>query len=59
MERLGLNRKLIQKNNLKKSKRIKFIIFILCVIVPILIFNAITKVVEPTLMAMCTLEAKI
>ncbi len=58
MERLGLNRKLIQKNNLKKSKRIKFIIFIICVIVPILIFNAITKVVEPTLMAMCTLEAK-
>ena len=58
MERLGLNRKLIQKNNFKKSKRIKFIIFILCVIVPILIFNAITKVVEPTLMAMCTLEAK-
>lgn len=58
MERLGLNYKFIQKSNVKKSKRIKMIIFILCVLLPIIIFNAITKIVEPTLMAMCTLEAK-
>lgn len=58
MERLGLNRTFIKKRSLRKNRKIKFMIFVLCVLVPILIFNMITKLIEPTLIALCTLEAK-
>lgn len=57
MERLGLNRKFIQKRK-KYSNKVNIIIFIICVIIPILVFQLITRGVEPTLTAICELEAQ-
>lgn len=57
MERLGLNRNFIQTKRRKIVKR-KAIIFIICVLIPLILFDVITKKVEPALMAMCTLEAQ-
>ena len=58
MERLGLEHKIIQVDKRKHRKRIKLTIFIVCVMIPIILFQIITKAVEPTLIAICELEAQ-
>lgn len=58
MERLGLHRKLIQTNQRKKKRKLQLSIFIVCVIIPVVLFQIMTKAIEPTLIAICEYEAK-
>lgn len=54
MERLGLKRNWIRK---RKVKNRRFIIFIICLLMPIVTFEAITLLIEPSIMALCQIRA--
>ena len=58
MERLGLKRKVLQTKRRNSRKKSRIIIFVICVMIPIILFQIITKAVEPTLIAICELEAQ-
>ncbi len=57
MERLGLkkNWKILKKNS--KTKKQKIVIFICCLLFPIVIFEGITLLIEPSIMALCQIRA--
>lgn len=54
MERLGLKRNWIARRKVK-NKRI--IIFVICLLIPIVIFEAVTLLIEPSIMALCQIRA--
>lgn len=54
MERLGLKRKWVTR---RKTKNQRFIIFLTCLLLPIIIFEAITLLIEPSIMALCQIRA--
>lgn len=54
MERLGLKRKWIARRTVK-NKRI--IIFVICLLIPIVIFELVTLLIEPSIMALCQIRA--
>lgn len=54
MERLGLKRKWVTR---RKTKNQRFIIFLICLLLPIIIFEAITLLIEPSIMALCQIRA--
>lgn len=54
MERLGLRRKWITK---RKVKNQRFIIFLICLLLPVVIFEIITLLIEPSIMALCQIRA--
>lgn len=54
MERLGLKRKWVIR---RKNKNQRVIIFLIFLLFPIVIFEAITLLVEPSIMALCQIRA--
>lgn len=54
MERLGLKRKWVIR---RKNKNQRVIIFLTCLLFPIVIFEAITLLIEPSIMALCQIRA--
>lgn len=54
MERLGLKKNWIARRKVK-NKRI--IIFVICLLIPIVIFEAVTLLIEPSIMALCQIRA--
>ncbi len=58
MERLGLKRKFIQMKKFKLPFHAQGRIFLICVVIPILIFQIYANVIEPTIMTMSSLKAK-
>ena len=54
MERLGLKRKWVTR---RKTKSRRFTIFLICLLLPIIIFEAITLLIEPSIMALCQIRA--
>lgn len=54
MERLGLKRKWVTR---RKTKNQRFVIFLVCLLLPIVIFEGITLLIEPSIMALCQIRA--
>ena len=54
MERLGLKRKWIAR---RKTKNQRIIIFFICLLIPIVFFEAVTLLIEPSIMALCQIRA--
>ncbi|MBR4110186.1 MAG: sporulation protein YunB [Clostridia bacterium] len=54
MERLGLKRKWVTRRKIKNQR---FVIFFVCLLLPIVVFEGITLLIEPSIMALCQIRA--
>lgn len=55
MERLGLKKKWFKK---RRTRRQRIVIFVIFMIIPLSIFEIFTKIVEPTILALCEIRAR-